>query len=925
MFYGNGLTAVYARLYSVSRARCKLFNYGLVIFLTFSNISIAFSDAFTDAASAGQSAARDILNSVPTSSGNNPNFSYTDSGGLVQDIDTSFTLESTPNSSQSTQFQSLTGTYQNDQALNNTSDSYVNNNNTSQDFAVGVVQSANQRSHPDLTNDPIWITSDQTLSDLDTFASQFADCSLETTEVPVSRVGHIPDYRTCEITNTPPDTCRVEHDYGGSLFTLIESQTSAGAFASCGPGCVDLWVGKVGDNYWAGFCDVYEQETEVKVHFPDAIISATLEQAQWDDYIQIFVRGSQVYNGPNANFPPELYNGIDYTLPGSPPYPGTACELGTSWNVNPGIDLTSTFKSTPAHSILDFKTRVSVAGNGEGYSRIRIYYDVTKVITNDVWTPQNCADGYDFARNSPFCSSSSATCTRQLATGSYTNEFGLTISESDLLPSPISAVSNLCKRVEVTTDCHITSGPLDCYIDINGVQQCPTNNNPSKNTCSPLEADPTCAFYESNCLDGATDLATGKCLVIEDTYDCGYDVDITTSTFQEDYVCPGPIRCMGTECTHDTNESSDDFARLAATMEVIKYMAMDQDCDISVAGGGGPGTDCTIFSGQPGTCKKAVGGTVDCCQKPQGVSMSDYLQLVYAIYSVDQAVKSLDNPGAIAGSWLTLTDPLRQTYSTISNGASSLWTSATESIFGGGTAGNLAANASGNAAAETAVKNQVGSDMMATVADWVQSTFGDEVKQLLFEKSASGATQLGGQVGTVLSGVMAAYMYYQIAVIAIQIVYACEESEFELNAKRVLLSTHKVGSYCASKTPFGCIEKRESYCSFSSPLSRIMNEQLRPTIGVGWGSPQSPNCEGLSLNQIGQVDWNQVDLSEWEAILYDNNILPTVADTTLEGITGDGNFMNPYGDRDNVLERTQSRLNATNPDLVRETIRQNTW
>ncbi len=57
----------------------------------------------------------------------------------------------------------------------------------------------------------------------------------------------------------------------------------------CGDDCIQLWIGKVGDNYWSGWCSVYEESTQVRVDNPDAIISATLEYAKWDDYMQVLV------------------------------------------------------------------------------------------------------------------------------------------------------------------------------------------------------------------------------------------------------------------------------------------------------------------------------------------------------------------------------------------------------------------------------------------------------------------------------------------------------------------------------------------------------------------------------------------------------------------------------------------------------------
>ncbi|MEH0346398.1 hypothetical protein, partial [Vibrio cholerae] len=74
---------------------------------------------------------------------------------------------------------------------------------------------------------------------------------------------------------------------------------------SCGEGCLEVWIGRIGDNYWSGRCKVFEQAITLKVVNPDAITSAVLEYAKWDDYMQVWLGDQKVWSGPNNNFPPE--------------------------------------------------------------------------------------------------------------------------------------------------------------------------------------------------------------------------------------------------------------------------------------------------------------------------------------------------------------------------------------------------------------------------------------------------------------------------------------------------------------------------------------------------------------------------------------------------------------------------------------------
>ncbi|MEA3240097.1 MAG: conjugal transfer protein TraN, partial [Pseudomonadota bacterium] len=83
--------------------------------------------------------------------------------------------------------------------------------------------------------------------------------------------------------------------------------------------------------------------------------------------------------------------------------------------------------------------------------------------------------------------------------------------------------------------------------------------------------------------------------------------------------------------------------------------------------------------------------------------------------------------------------------------------------------------------------------------------------------------------------------------------------------------------YCAKKVLHTCVLKKESYCCYKSPLSRIIMEQVRPQLG-GFGSKKHPNCGGLTLQELADVNWDVIDLSEWTVRLSDAGLLPTTPD-----------------------------------------------
>ena len=164
------------------------------------------------------------------------------------------------------------------------------------------------------------------------------------------------------------------------------------------------------------------------------------------------------------------------------------------------------------------------------------------------------------------------------------------------------------------------------------------------------------------------------------------------------------------------------------------------------------------------------------------------------------------------------------------------------------------------------------------------------------------------------------YTIYNILDMLVQIIWACEEEEFELGAKKQLKVCHYVGSYCATEVLGMCIEKRESWCCYNSPLGRIMQEQIRAQLGLGWGETDEPDCDGLLISQLEEVNWDQIDLSEWMALLAIAGEHPTQREFTVDGLTGSGsqfNFENtdPETVRQDATTRTLERINQSGVDL----------
>lgn len=760
-----------------------------------------------------------------------------------------------------------------------------------------VRDSAKSRSHPDISSDPAFLRSRSVLSGDDPIFETFFDGCTQV-EVPVGdgSIQHVEDYRYCDRVITPAERCVVAHQYKASLLRVVGGE---GGLQSCGLGCMDLYVGKVGDNYWSADCSVFEQHVRVEIDNPDALSSAVLEEVRWDDHIQIVLNGQRIWNGPEESFPPET--------------PG-ACEQRVNWTQAPATDLTAQFKKSGP---LDFLIRVSVSGNGEGYARVRLKYDRQELFKIDDWVigPEcrEILDGVSDGR----CTLNSIQCLDGPAMEvqcAVVN--GFLLCQDDFLSRPINGFSPLCRRGELTASCPLATGPLQCWSDAGGNRHCPQNNGSQPNGCAAFEAAHQCGFVSSQCLPFAW--RDGRCYAYQETWDCGYDVALPPGKSVK-VSCDGPIRCMGEECVSPPREVNPDFARAASSVSAMTWMAMDTDCT-----DGNP-DNCRLFTGEAMECKKALGGYQNCCDTPVGVGLADYLQLTMATYDLAKKLQlgeSLSNMGLnVAGAWSAVRGYATQTWRTIMQPFASAWSSLAQSYAGASVD-----------ALENFTIDALKQELTEVTAEFVTETFGPEVAEMFFSQTVNEAgetiVQLSETFSSALSVVMWAYTIYAIVNILIDIVWACEEDEFILAARREMHTCTHIGSYCKSDSPFGCIETRDVWCCYNSPLARIVMEGATPQLDRDYGTPEDPRCEGLTISQAAGIDWSKVNLDKWYAILAVNGVIPVDAagfdhDYALDEVTRNSRSRLAAP---NASERIQSEVDyAEHFEEAREHVREQLW
>ena len=100
----------------------------------------------------------------------------------------------------------------------------------------------------------------------------------------------------------------------------------------------------------------------------------------------------------------------------------------------------------------------------------------------------------------------------------------------------------------------------------------------------------------------------------------------------------------------------------------------------------------------------------------------------------------------------------------------------------------------------------------------------------------------------------------------------CSASERELAEERNAGNTHYLGRYCSKKVLGVCVRRKRAWCVFGSKLGRILHQQARPQLGIGWGS-----CRGLTVAEIERIDFDRLDLSEFTENLIDGSKEPSIS------------------------------------------------
>lgn len=103
----------------------------------------------------------------------------------------------------------------------------------------------------------------------------------------------------------------------------------------------------------------------------------------------------------------------------------------------------------------------------------------------------------------------------------------------------------------------------------------------------------------------------------------------------------------------------------------------------------------------------------------------------------------------------------------------------------------------------------------------------------------------------------------------------CNSEEKELGVAKEKKLAIYVGTFCDKKVLGVCIRKKSSYCAFDNKLARIIQLQGRAgQLHIGFGSAESPDCRGLTVEELQSIKFDNINYSDFFDELDNNKRIP---------------------------------------------------
>lgn len=842
------------------------------------------------------------------------------------------------------------------QKKDNMDDDLKTDSATIESQAYSTIAKVAAQSKPINSNDPIFSKSDGVIGT--TNGNPFADCELDKKIIATKKTVHHADYKECTDAPTTEKGCVLTHDFLPIIATTVGAAgggNEGNMYDTCEgnkENCVSIGFGKKYSNSQklnSGNCASNHVETTIAISNSKAVRKATLKTVRFTGNVSLGFKSSSKTDQPLFSF----NEGCTPNTEGKNYYMVD--------NVHHYEDVTALVKNSSSNVMTMFMDYTGAIP----YVQMEVEYDPSLVVKYDEWTDATCASYAQAVHSGSLKGTVECTYYRpsiptQDANATHVFLNGMKISKDYI--SSFAGLSFNCATAKVTVepsqfkdkDGNATSLPSCDQYQKQGCSQ-------STISCEKYDSDNNCVLQKNiyDCgYDKAEDVPT-----TESSYKCpgaiscaGADcVNIMVGDSSSDYTKALGLMQMTQQGTNDVDCTfSGDTSSLdpnkplneQGSVQCLIWKGEEKKCKIFYTNGGlgAAGNDCCDGSN----------ATTDIAQYIKNQAHMFKLEGVqdvvksgnFSNVKVDLAWHNNTNikPSEMItnGLWSVgwdmlvnftgvgqkfqqitdnLTDPIVNRLNNLIPYAGDVFRG---SIYFGE---QLIINAVGQYVKQ--VVSQILSEVYKAVAREIATAFGSGAGG---EFVKEGAKEAGKKVGETIAknGVMEAfssfckyvvpvigwiYAIYKGVQMVINIATKCHDEDFELQNDIHLQKCDYVSRYCSMKNPGhfvggfvgGCLQWTQVYCCFDSPLSRILNKQVRyaqrgcpnlwpyaiPACAFGFGKKHAI-CNGITLDEIEKVDWEKIDLTEWLNLLSISGMSPSE-------ITNFGNGVDdflPIGGRD---------------------------
>ena len=255
-------------------------------------------------------------------------------------------------------------------------------------------QSINALQHPntwskqqhwpvDVQGNPIYHQNSEMSATIAQLRQHFKGCDYQKKLVlKKDRQVHSPDIRECIRAQVTDNHVTLHRNIRVQPFAEVVSISGLAGMNGCeshaaNEGCLQIRLGKDrnADNYYRCGCCIQEESISIRLPKPQALKRAILQEARWDDRLQLWMNDQKVWQS-NEDFPPETAG---------------RCERNKNVFLNHPVTLGHDLFKSPDRQ-LRIKIRTSVGDEGEGYALLKLFFDTRRLVDEDRWTPASALE-----------------------------------------------------------------------------------------------------------------------------------------------------------------------------------------------------------------------------------------------------------------------------------------------------------------------------------------------------------------------------------------------------------------------------------------------------------------------------------------------------------------------------------------------------